>query len=92
MPLLLEDTIDRRKFYDRNDLLKIVTPGWADKEEIKKIYEESKRLTEETGVVHHVDHIIPLKSPLVCGLHVKENLTIITKEENLKKSNYFKIE
>lgn len=92
LPILLDDVQDRRKFYDRNDLLKIVTPPWADKDEIKQIYAEAKRLTEETGIKYHVDHIIPLKHPLVCGLHVKENLTIITKEENLKKSNYFKIE
>jgi hypothetical protein len=83
---------DRRKFYDRNDLLKIVTPKWADKEKIKKIYEESKRLSADTGISYQVDHIIPLKHPLVCGLHVENNLRIITKEENYKKNNKFIVE
>lgn len=92
LPILLEDIQDRRKFYDRNDLLKIVTPPWADKNEIKQVYEEAKRLTTETGIIHNVDHIIPLKHPLVCGLHVKENLRVVTREENYKKNNKFIIE
>jgi hypothetical protein len=92
LPILLEDTQDRRKFYDRNDLLKIVTPLWANKDDIKQIYEEAKRLTIETGIKHQVDHIIPLKHSLVCGLHVKENLRVITQEENYKKTNKFIVE
>ena len=92
LPILLEDTVDRRKYYDRNDLLKIVTPSWVKKEDIRQFYEEAKRLTKETGIKHQVDHIIPLKHPLVCGLHVKANLRVITQEDNYKKNNKFIVE
>jgi hypothetical protein len=59
-------------------------PKWADKEKIKQIYLEAKRL----GLV--VDHIIPLKSKYVCGLHVENNLQLLTATENARKGNKFK--
>lgn len=63
------------------------TPKWANYEKIVKIYEECKRLTDKTGIKYNVDHIIPLQSNAVCGLHCEYNLQILTKQENLKKSN-----
>jgi 5-methylcytosine-specific restriction endonuclease McrA len=67
-------------------------PKWVDLESIKEIYKEADRISKETNIEHHVDHVIPLVHPLVCGLHVPWNLQILTAEENLKKSNKFEIE
>lgn len=67
------------------------TPKWAEDEweQILALYAEAARLQEETGVKYHVDHIIPLKSDLVCGLHCLANLRVITQRENNQKCNKF---
>lgn len=66
------------------------TPPWLTKEmykEIEKFYAEAVRLTEETGIMHHVDHVMPLKGKTSCGLHVPWNLQVLTRSENCSKSN-----
>lgn len=62
-------------------------PPWADLNAIKEIYRKARALTKETGVQHHVDHIAPLQSSVVCGLHCEANLRIIPWIENIKKHN-----
>ncbi len=64
------------------------TPRWADATAIDAIYCEAARLTETTGIPHEVDHIVPLRSPIVCGLHVAHNLQILTKTANRQKRNH----
>lgn len=61
--------------------------SWANKNAISAVYAEAARLTRETGVRHEVDHVVPLQSPVVCGLHWEGNLQVLTKIENLKKRN-----
>ena len=63
------------------------TPVWADEEKIMALYLEAERLTNETGVPHHVDHIFPLINETSCGLHVETNLRVVPWRENLEKSN-----
>ena len=66
------------------------TPPWITKEQklvMRKLYLQAMEMTKITGERYVVDHIVPLISEEVCGLHVPWNLRVITQEENLKKSN-----
>jgi hypothetical protein len=67
----------------RRAIAKQATPKWANLLKIKEIY-----LQCPPG--YHVDHIIPLKSDIVCGLHVENNLQYLPAADNLQKSNNFK--
>jgi hypothetical protein len=41
------------------------------------------------GIMVHVDHVVPLKSDLVCGLHCEANLALMTGKANAAKHNSF---
>ena len=64
-----------------------VTPAWADRATIRAVYLKARLLTVNTGIPHHVDHIVPLTSKVVCGLHNQFNLQILTNIENIRKGN-----
>lgn len=80
--------IHNRAYYNlyiksRSSRVKQATPIWADLVDIINVYKEAEYLQLE------VDHIIPIKHPLVCGLHVWSNLQLLSRSENAKKSNKF---
>lgn len=59
----------------------MATPSWANRKKIAAIYDEAIF----SGLT--VDHIVPLNSKIVCGLHVENNLQLLTKSENCSKGN-----
>lgn len=69
------------------------TPPWADKQKIESIYEEAAMLNKlHPEMKYEVDHIIPLKNNLVCGLHTHDNMQILPAAENRAKKNLFFID
>lgn len=83
LQVLADNKVRRRKHRE-------ATPPWLSrkqKTEIRQLYEIAITMTKTTGEQYVVDHIVPLRSDIVCGLHVPWNLRVITQEENLIKSN-----
>ena len=63
-------------------------PLWLTDEHRKAMqwfYDEARRLTKETGVLHVVDHIARLNGVHSCGLHVPWNLQVLTDSDNKRK-------
>jgi len=63
------------------------TPKWANLEKIKLVYIVCSEMNEIYDTNNVVDHIIPLRGKNVSGLHVENNLQILSFSENSKKSN-----
>lgn len=74
----------------RRSFSKRATPTWANNFFMDEIYNLAKlRTSLNTCGVNSwtVDHIVPMRSKLVCGLHVENNLRVIPRIDNLKKGN-----
>jgi len=61
-------------------------PSWADMKKIREVYKMAAHL-RTTGLAVDVDHIVPISSKSVCGLHCESNLEIVYSIDNSKKRN-----
>lgn len=73
--------ITNAKAARRRAKLRMAEPWWSEKGRIIKIYEKAS----EYGM--DVDHVVPIISDKVCGLHVWHNLQLLDKGLNSSKSN-----
>lgn len=84
-----------RKYYkaNRNKMIAIscaydsrvraARPLWQSQKEINSYYKSAKINGME------VDHIVPINSDLVCGLHCIDNFQLLTRSENASKGNRY---
>lgn len=63
------------------------TPSWGRKRYIELFYKMAKIEQDRIDGPVHVDHIVPLRSGIVCGLHVEHNLQLLTAKHNQSKGN-----
>jgi hypothetical protein len=62
------------------------------KQQITEIHRERQRLTRETGIVHHVDHIVQINGRTVRGLNVPWNVRTMKGAENVRRPRIWKDE
>ena len=65
------------------------SPAWANKKKIERVYQLAAWAFKYTDESLEVDHIIPLQGKNISGLHVENNLQILTRSENRGKCNSF---
>ena len=66
------------------------TPVWSDKNYVDGMYSICGIMNAVRGAsTYSVDHIVPLNSKFVCGLHAHTNLTIMRTSDNKSKNNRY---
>jgi hypothetical protein len=88
----LEGARETASTASRHWIRRLRMPRWADRNAIAAVYREARRLSAETGVKHHVDHILPLCGKTISGLHVHQNLQPLPWFKNLSKGNKYTAE
>lgn len=73
----------------RNVAIALAYCDWSDLEEVIRMYRAAAIMTELTGRMYTVDHVVPLLHELVCGLHTHTNMEVISLPENEIKGNRF---
>jgi hypothetical protein len=73
----------------RRAVHKKATPKWINTKVVEDYYLRAKTWSKLSGEFWQVDHIVPLQSKLVCGLHCEQNLTILSKSVNVIKNNRY---
>jgi hypothetical protein len=64
-------------------------PLWADPAQMATVYAKAQELSVAFGISLEVDHVVPLTSPLVCGLHTADNLQLLATGANRSKGNRY---
>lgn len=74
----------------RRAMEKNAIPSWFgefDDLAMKEAFNLAKERESQTGFPWNVDHMVPLQSPIACGLHCATNIQVIPATINLQKHN-----
>lgn len=86
---LREEKRDEYNAYNsaKHSRLRRATPAWCDVFILMEAYRLARLRTKMTGIKWSVDHIVPLNSQIVCGLHSHTNIRVVPLSENSSKGN-----